>query len=65
MCLAFLALFFYFGARLTRSRLGALLGLALVIGAGGMGGVNILRRDGLSRALEQDVIQNDVSGEGA
>jgi hypothetical protein len=40
------------------------LGLLLTIGSGGQGGINILLRDGLKRALEQDVIQNDVTGEG-
>jgi hypothetical protein len=64
MCLSFIGLFYYFAVRLTRSRVGAIIALLLTIGSGGQGGINILMRDGLKRALEQDVIQNDVTGEG-
>lgn len=64
MCLSFIGLFYSFAVRLTRSRIGAIIGLLLTIGSGGQGGINILMRDGLKRALEQDVIQNDVTGDG-
>ena len=50
--------------RLTRSRLGGVLAILLTIFAGGMGGINLALRDGLSRAWQVDTAQNDTSGDG-
>jgi hypothetical protein len=55
---------YYFSVRLTRSRLGALFGIILLVCAGGMGGVNFFLRDGLNGALQHDVIQDDITGNG-
>ena len=52
MCWSFVLTFYYFAASLTRSRIGAILGLVLAIGSGGAGGINLLFRDGWARALE-------------
>ena len=64
MACALWAFLFLLSARVTRSRLGGLLAVALTIGAGGMGGIHMWARDGWSSAVRQDTAQNDVTGDG-
>jgi hypothetical protein len=64
MACSLFAFIYLLAARVTKSRLGGLLAIVLTLLAGGMGGVNILMRDGWARATETDTAQNDVSGDG-
>lgn len=56
------ALLYFFSLRVTRSRIGAVLSVAILIGAGGTGGPSVLWNRGIGQALEVDTAQNDVDG---
>ena len=58
------ALLYLFALRVTRSRLAGALALVLIIGAGGMGGINHYLQGGYARAVSVDSAQNDVTGDG-
>lgn len=58
------ALVYFFALRVTRSRLAGVLALVLILGAGGMGGINHLLKHGYARAVSVDSAQNDVTGDG-
>lgn len=64
LALSLVTFFYTFTVRVTRSRLGGVLAILIAIGAGGMGGWSLSRRDGFWNAISQDTAQNDVSGDG-
>jgi hypothetical protein len=58
-------LFYFFALRVSRSRLGAVFGIALSAFAGGMGGINHARKNGsLWSATLVDSMQDDVGPNG-
>ena len=58
------ALIFFFALRVTRSRLAGAFALLLILGAGGMGGINHYMKYGYYQAIGVDSAQNDVTGDG-
>ena len=58
------ALVYFLALRMTRSRLAGALALVLILGAGGMGGINHFLQHGYAHALSVDSAQNDVTGDG-
>ncbi|RYG55556.1 hypothetical protein EON66_05000, partial [archaeon] len=64
MQFAFWVLLFHFTVRLTKSRLGAIFSLMLTAGAGGMGGIDLTLKRGFNAAMNEDMIQNDSTGNG-
>ena len=63
MTVAMWGLLVLFTLRVTGSRLGGALAVALTIGAGGLGGIRWVMRDGWRAAAYQDVVQHDPTGE--
>ena len=56
-------LLYHLTVRVTRSRLAAVLGIALTVCAGGMGAFSVLKGTGsFAKALEVDTAQNDAGG---
>jgi hypothetical protein len=62
LALSLFALMFLFTLRLSRSHLGGVLAILLLVGAGGMGGWNLAARDGFWNAVQRDTAQNDSVG---
>lgn len=62
LCFSLLALMYLLTVRVTKSRIGGLLSILLLLGAGGMGGWNLAARDGFWEAATKDTAQNDAVG---
>lgn len=56
-------LLYSFTVRVTRSRLGGLLAVAMTICAGGLGGPRWIQAQGWATAMQNDVVQHDHTGE--
>ena len=63
MTVALWGLLYFFTLRVTGSRLGGVLAVALTIGAGGMGGPRWIAHTSWAHAMGQDVVQHDYTGE--
>jgi len=63
MALALCVMLYYFSLRITRSRLGAVIAVALTVFAGGLGGPRWIAAKGWAEASFSDVVQHDHTGE--
>jgi hypothetical protein len=58
--LAFVGLLFSLGARLTSSRVAGVLGVAVLLCMGGVGGIRLLQHFGFPAVLDKDPVQDDM-----
>ena len=63
MTVALWGLLYFFTLRVTGSRMGGIIAVALVIGAGGLGGPRWIAAQGWRVAMNADVVQHDPTGE--
>ena len=65
MCISFFVLLYRFGRRIVRSQAAAVLGVVMLICAGGQGGIRLLSEVGWEQLMiEYDPIQDDVGAKG-